>query len=164
MYSKDEIAIQLKLNWSRFLEDLKESSLPYKAYIGRVRYVETNDIRNKQLSFIFDKAEINLINLSDPDKDKIYAHLLTLKRPAYKYEEEIRVILVQTESAKEDIDEKKGGIYVGPLRKKTIMRATISPSTKPKTTDLLKNEFKKRGIREVYHATLYDPITPRDIE
>ncbi len=158
VYSQKEIAIQVGLRWAGLIDCLrkhKDDSLV--AYVGKVRYLGTDKIKKKKFSSILDVTDKDLKQMNARDGNELSARLLTIKRPAYSYEEEIRIIIVSSKQIEKGLD-------IGPLNKKIIDRITISPLAGTETTALLKQVFERRGGCHVYHSTLYDPVTNDVIE
>ena len=85
-----EDSIMLHFNRQILLDNLRKLPDNMQVYIGRVEYKETRDITKADLTKIpFNKPVPNKGNIND-----YCARLLLLKRNAFRYEEEIRVMIV----------------------------------------------------------------------
>lgn len=164
-YIRANIGIAFKFNRAALLDALKAHSGKYGIYIGKVEYMKTSSI-NKTISNIpFSPAIAH--NLSDP---RFNARLLLLKRNAYKYEDEIRVIVVKDKSTTEQ------GIYLPYADNTTLIDSlSLDPMVGPQTTALLKNIFENmygfspikttKGIRyRVQKSQLYTQLSPQTIK
>ena len=99
VYSRKEIGIQLRVNREELLKELDEFSKDndnFKVYIGKFEYMKAIDIK-KPLSQIPMVDKPKNINRSD-----FKARLLLLKRKDFKYENEIRVIVVKQKATLEE--------------------------------------------------------------
>ena len=133
-YSNQSIGIELKFNRERLLQALEILSANNKMniFIGKVEYMKTSDI----------KKPLHSIPFAPPCNIKIStqeckARLLLLKRIAYKYEDEIRIMIVKKDKLKNN------GIYLdfNCHHLDMIDSITLDPSIGPHVTTLLKNTF-----------------------
>lgn len=164
-YSRADIGIALKFRRSNLLDLLEKVSHQYNVYIGQVEYMKTSSI-NKPISQIPFTPTI-FPDFNDP---KFNARLLLLKRNAYKYEDEIRIIIVKNNPTQEQ------GIYISYDCQNTdlIDSLTLDPSIGPHTINLLKDVFERqyhfmpvntsKGTRyRVQRSNLYAKIKPQTI-
>ena len=152
VYSRKNIGIQFTIDRKELLEELNKYctlNSNFKVYLGKVEYKNAKDI------------QMNLSDIPIDNKDKITskdhlkARLLLLKRNDFKYENEIRLIVVKKDSTKEN------GIKLPIDIHKVIQRITIDPSVGERTTKVLKSYFEgklgftplDRSIGKFYRVT-----------
>lgn len=147
-YSNGQIGISFKIKREKLLEVL--NSLPdCDICIGTVSYLKTNEIK-KRLSEIDCLQTITPFNINNRE---LQIKLLLLKRIAFQYENEIRILIVKGKKTLEK------GIKI-PLGKippnELIDRLTIDPSVGTHTEKMLKELFKKTyKFNKVYKSQLY---------
>lgn len=164
-YSHQQIGIELRINKEKLYEELCLRQNQYEIYIGKVEYMKTSDIKKQSISSIPFETPIAKVNSSGWN-----ARLLLLKRIAYKYEDEIRIILVKKNRTQEQ------GINLEYQCKNTdlIQSIVLDPSLADNTTELLKDvfenkyEFKpkqvnKRLQRRVLKSQLYAQQKPQNL-
>lgn len=162
-YSYQQIGIEFRINKKQLYNELKKIQSQYDIFIGKVEYMKTSDIKKKSISSIpFSKPIPKL-------KRELKARLLLLKRIAYKYEDEIRIILVKKNKTKEK------GINLEYKCKNTdlIKKIILDPSLDNNTTALLKEVFinkydfrprKRKGpISRVLKSQLYANQEPQKL-
>ena len=89
-YSTNQTAVRLQINPTSLIELLNNQS-EYDVYIGKMDYEKsTKDIRRDAGPIGYDLND--LFDKSVDDKEKL--KILLLKRPAYEYEQEFRIILI----------------------------------------------------------------------
>lgn len=134
-YSYQQIGIEFRVNKRQLYNELLKIQSQYDIYIGKVEYMKTSDIKKKPISSIPFGNPIPKVNSSEWK-----ARLLLLKRIAYKYEDEIRIILVKKNKTKEQ------GINLEYQCKNTDLIETIvlDPSLADNTTALLKDVFENK--------------------
>lgn len=153
-YSNGQIGISLKIKRRRFLEVLEEHTTDYDIYIGKVNYIKTADIK-KKLSDIEPLKSIHPFELINR---QLLIRLLLLKRIAFRYEDEIRVLAVKKYKTKEN--GVKLSYTLDPYE--LIDSIAIDPNAERNTENMLKNIFKKGyGFKKVYKSQLYS--MPNDI-
>ena len=99
IYSQGSIGIELRVYREKLLEELSRYDDTYNIFIGKAEYLKTDDIRKDLRKIPFDPpvdADDNI------NTNKFAARLFLLKRIAYKYEDEIRIILVKKNATKEN--------------------------------------------------------------
>lgn len=154
-YSDDQITIRFQINTKEFVS-LLELQTDFQVYIGKVRYLATKQINGKTGPVNFDLK--NLFNNELPYKNKL--DLLLLKRYAFRYEKEYRIILVS-----KSITERKKGIvvpYNPNLIHELISEIKIGPSKDVQLVQNLKNQFKSLGVKKVSQSKLISPFEPRE--
>ena len=153
VYSNKELAVQIRFGWDGLVAGLKDyKDDDHLVYIGKVQYIDTRTITKKELSKVLGVSDDEIQQIKDRDPYELYARLLSVKRPAFSYEEEIRIMIV---SIKNEI---KDGLNIGPFNKKKIDCMTVSPHAGNETFKVLKTAFMQRGLSRVYHSKLYDPV------
>lgn len=145
MYSKNSIAVQFCLRREDLLyilNDYVKDNPTHEIYIGRVEYLNTNEINMplKQIPFSVPSPSIN------PNNSKLAAKLLLLKRIAYEYEKEIRIMIVKPMSTSEN------GISV-PYDKNNlnfIERITLDPKI---------SRYEEIAFKKVFNYFLHNNTT-----
>lgn len=88
--NREDMNVQLHFNREEILNELKKLPQNMHVYIGKVEYMRTRDISKSDLSKIpFKNPKPTITNIDD-----YCARLLLLKRNAFLYEEEIRIMIV----------------------------------------------------------------------
>ena len=99
IYSQNSIGIEFRIYREQLLEELKKYDATYKIFIGRAEYLKTSDIEKDLKDIPFNPAMTPDVKINSD----IYAsRLFLLKRVAFKYEDEIRIILVKKNATKEN--------------------------------------------------------------
>ena len=131
-YSQHSIGVELKFIRKKLLEVLEQLAENYDIFIGKVEYMKTADIQ-KNLSNIPFNPQFNH-NIKTME---CKARLLLLKRIAYKYEDEIRIMVIKKKMTKEK------GIYIDYACNNVEMidSITLDPSLEKNVTKLLKDTF-----------------------
>ena len=134
VYSRDSIGIELRVYREKLLEELSRYDGVYKIFIGKVEYLKTDDIRKDLRKIPFTPPLGPHANLNT---DSFAARLFLLKRVAYKYEDEIRIIIVKKNATKEN------GISVKYEceNNELFQRIVIDPNVGDYTADMLKSLF-----------------------
>lgn len=96
-YSRGEIVIELRIVREILLEELKKQSTKYDIFIGKVEYMKTADIKKVELKDIPFNPPLK-VSLNTPE---FAARLFLLKRIAFQYEDEIRIILLKKSKTQE---------------------------------------------------------------
>jgi len=154
-YSKGQIGISFKINREKLVKVLETHTKQYDVYIGKVKYIKTNDLK-KKISEIPGIGTIQPLTLSNHE---LLIKLLLLKRIAFKYEDEIRIIIVKKHKTKEN------GIKLDYTIKPydLIDTITIDPNVGQNIEAMLKDLFKKQyGFEKVFKSQLYS--MPKDIK
>lgn len=146
-YHNGQLGISFKFKRERILEVL-EKITDCEVFVGKVIYLRTNDIKKKI-------SEIDILKELDPftlNNRELQIRLLLLKRIAFLYENEIRVLIVKSHKTKET------GIKIPYLIKpeELIDTITLDPSIGKNTEVVLKDLFKnKYGFKKVYKSQIY---------
>lgn len=156
IYSNDEVGIECKFVRTELLNLLEQSKL--QIYIGKVEYMKTSDIKKRISKIPFNPSiTFNMRN----NEHKV--RLLMLKRKAFDYEKEIRIVIVKNKK------QKSLGIQF-PFQLQSnipyqvnnlIDTITISPKVGIETTDFFKQQFNQNfpNLR-VEKSHLYDEYEP----
>lgn len=96
-YSNGCIGIEFRINRKVLLDELKKRENLYKIFIGKVEYKKTADIVKPELQNIPFNPPVK----GNVNSDTFAARLFLLKRVAYAYENEIRIIIVKKSATKE---------------------------------------------------------------
>ena len=97
-YSRNEIGIELRLYREALLEELSRYEDTYKIFIGKVEYLKTDEIKRGLRSIPFNPPVKKGESLNTDD---FAARLFLLKRTAFSYEDEIRIIIVKEKTTQE---------------------------------------------------------------
>ena len=138
---REDMSILLHFNRGGILNELKKLPSCMHVYIGKVEYMKTRDISKSDLSKIpFKTPTPKMTNMDD-----YCARLLLLKRNAFLYEEEIRIMIVVENSEYQD---SKGTYFLNWCGEHTsmIQKITLSP---------LMSETSNNKLRE-FLSTHYD--------
>lgn len=134
IYSRDEIGIELRIYSETLLEELSRYDDTYKIFIGKVEYLKTKDIQKGLRSIPFNPPVQNREILNTDD---FAARLFLLKRNAFSYEDEIRIIIV-----KDNATQEKGiNISYNSDNTSLIQSIVIDPRIGDYTFDMLKQLF-----------------------
>ncbi len=90
IYSPDSIGVQLRINRDVLLDELKKMEGDYNIYIGKAEYMKTDEITRNLSAIPFNPPQRTSVNT-----DIYAARLFMLKRLAFQYEDEIRIMLVK---------------------------------------------------------------------
>lgn len=133
IYSPSDIGVQLRINRDVLLKELKGMESEYDVYIGKVEYMKTDDIIQNLSDIPFAPPKI-----SDINTDTFAARLFMLKRIAFQYEDEIRIVLV---SKDEKNAKYRKGVRVpyGCDNTKLIQRIVLDPEIGNLTADMIRN-------------------------
>lgn len=133
-YSNNDIGIELRFYREALLEELSRYEDTYKIFIGKVEYLKTNEIKRGLRSIPFNPPFKKGENLNSDD---FAARLFLLKRTAFSYEDEIRIIIV-----KENTTHEKGiNISYNCENTSLIQSVVIDPRVGDYTFNLLKEHF-----------------------
>lgn len=140
IYARGQIGISFRFNFSALLKELGRHTDKYDIYIGKVKYLPTEKT-------ITSLAEIDFTKSKYGD-EKFLAELFLLKRNAFEYENEIRIIFVEKENSKIKPEstnkENKPGISIKLSKLQDIIkRITIEPSVGERTEYMLKTWLEK---------------------
>jgi len=147
-YSKGQIGISFIINREELVKVLETHTKQYDVYIGKVKYIKTNDFK-KKISKIPGIGTIQPVILSNHE---LLIKLLLLKRIAFTYEDEIRIIVVKKNKTKENGIKLPYTIQPSDL----IEGITIDPNVGENVEVMLKDLFKNQyGFSKVYKSQLY---------
>lgn len=132
-YSHGEIVIELRIIREKLIEELKKQATKYDIFIGKVEYMKTADIKKTELKDIPFNPPLK-VDLNTPE---FAARLFLLKRIAFQYEDEIRIILLKKSKTQES------GINIEYTCKNTdlISRIVLDPRLGDYSSELLYNCF-----------------------
>lgn len=135
VYCPNEIGIRLTIDRNELYNELKEYSERddiLHLYIGRAEYMDANKI----------KMSLSQIPMNDRpqhiDGANFKARLLLLKRKDFKYENEVRIIVVRKETS-----DAKGIKLPIHDKYKLVQQITIDPRVGKYTTEILRNYFRE---------------------
>ena len=152
-YSQGNIGVELRIYKEKLLEELSRHASTYKIFIGKAEYLKTDDIRKGLRNIPFNPPIAPDANFNS---DAIAARLFLLKRIAFKYEDEIRVIVVKEKATKEK------GIGIDYLCDNTdlIQCVVLDPNLGDYTFKMLKDLFvNKYGFtRTVKNGRTYNRV------
>ncbi len=129
MYSEHSIGMQLRFDRKQLIEKLETLTSNYDIYVSKVKYIKTEELENIQ----------ELIKKENfQSKEMISAFLLSVKRIAYKYEDEYRIIFVEKDNIEKDNIE-KAGIHIDYGNNSIISRIFLDPTIEKNTEEMLRN-------------------------
>lgn len=160
IYSRGEIGIECKFDRVELLNLLEQSDL--RIYIGRVEYMKTSDIKKKLSQIPFNPPiAFNMRTVEHK------VRLLLLKRKAFEYEKEIRIVIVKKDKLKgpgfkfQFLSQEGIPYQVDNL----INTITISPLVGIETTDFFKKQFNNLFPKiRVEKSHLYDEYESKIIK
>lgn len=134
VYSRGGIGIELRVNREKLLEELSRYDDTYKIFIGKAEYLKTEDICKDLRKIPFIQPVGIDANLNT---EMFAARLFLLKRIAYKYEDEIRIIIVKKNATKEN------GIAINYEceNNELFHRIVLDPNIGDYTAEMLKSLF-----------------------
>lgn len=134
VYKKDSIGIEFRIYREKLLEELYKYDDNFKIFIGRAEYLKTSDIEKDLRDIPFDPP---LASSEKINTDKCASRLFLLKRIAFKYEDEIRIIVVKRNPTKES------GIKMCYECENTdlIHQIVLDPNLEENTSNMLKKVF-----------------------
>lgn len=159
-YSKGDIAIGIEIDFKDFLSSLESAvGNDGNIYVGRVSYVNNCRLskRNVWQPLSISKEDARCIR-----EEELCARLLLLKRKAFMYENEIRVIVVFNEQSTNNAD-LKGKYIVNTLTQQIILRVHISPHLDVDCSKYIRDLYKKKGL-SAHRCSLYDAATSQVLE
>ena len=151
-YSQQNIGISFAINRKQLLDELKTYQDQYDIFIGKAEYMQTKYI----------KYPLRKIKFQEPapqyETPDFYARLLLLKRTAFKYEDEIRIMVLK----KKPTSEKGITLKYNCQNTDLIRTITLDPSLKEYTLKLFKDIFVSKyhfvpqgTIQRVQQSSLY---------
>lgn len=148
LYSNGKGTMRFALNWNVLMEVLKQYASEYDIYVGKVKYVKRGVILSDEEQLL-QKCSV---------KNREVASFF-LKRESYRYEREIRILLVgkdrngQAESKDDSLDISFGN------RENLVRRVVLSPFFEKGEADIVKTILQDYfQIRKVYLSSLYEEI------
>ncbi len=148
-YSNGQTGISFRFKREALLKVLEKHTADYDIYIGRVDYLITNDLTKKKLSDIESIRSITPFKITNR---QLQIQLLLLKRIAFRYEDEIRILAVKKQKTKETGIKLPYDIQPPQL----IDTITLDPNVGKNTESMLKRLFKEEyGFKQVYKSRLY---------
>ena len=157
VYNGGKLGASFTLSRDRLLVVLNEFSKENNCdvYIGKVMYLHTPEIKKNHLS------EVSVFGNDFKWNKETQIKLLLLKRIAFEYENEIRIIVVKSNKTKED------GIKL-PYKldtKELVRRVTLDPNIGKNLQEILVNYIDNNyGIKQIYKSSIYTTPKSRIIE
>lgn len=157
IHARKEIGIKLSLDREKFVMLLRTLPNDWNIYIGKVEYMKTSNIESLSINEIPFKEPMPSIN----DINNLCARLLMLKRTAFRYENEIRVVIVQGETLQNNIE----GIYIplhceysSPMIMTDIVKSISFSPLMGEKTRLVVRKYLKTKFKDIIikRSTLYD--------
>lgn len=159
-YANGEVCIQFTFDRALLFNALNQYSIQKRNFIiilDRVEYMQTKNIEKKDLLAIpFDPQLSPGVNMQS---NELKARLLLLKRKAFEYENEYRVIIV-----KEKAKQKVGFNVPVPNLMSIIKTITIDPHIKDDTFKMLSDIFVNTygfNAKQVQRSYLYKNTPPK---
>lgn len=148
-YSQGDICVEFRFYRSVLLDELKKHSSDYDIFIGKVEYMNTTDIKKELHKIPFNPPITTAINSND-----FASRLFLLKRTAFSYEDELRIILVK----KNKTQEKGIALNYSCGNTDLIRQIVIDPNLKDYTYSMLKEVFvSKYGFVPIVSASKKSP-------
>ena len=157
-YPKGAIGIQLKIKKETLLQILKDYMDNYPhcyVFIGKIEYKKTAEIITKPLSAI---PFVPMLDNTNTRSRYFKSRLLLLKRVAYQFENEYRIVIVKEKKTKEH------GIklFYNVKSEDLIDTILLDPNLEPNMESLLKEKFAKllNNKSKVQKSRLYQSLKP----
>lgn len=151
-------ATKFSIDTTKLVQVLEANTKDYDIYIGKVNYKSSSSLRRDSIRKLtgFGKE-------SFASSDEAWVRLLLLKRTAFKYEEEIRIILVPKEK-KPNI--KDGVVLESSISLKDLFfHVEISPLLSATTSKRVKKKLDAFfSSSQVSACNLYDDVKPRHLK
>lgn len=155
VYAPEGLGVGMQIDRARLLDVLNSVS-DYRVFIGSVNYLTTGEITGYPKTHTDD---IRLIFKGDKEESlRKQLELMMLKRVAFQYEDEFRVMLVR---------ERKGaskGERVMFSGRDPIVRLTLDPRIGGETEKFLKATLKSKFGIQVVKSGLYAECSPKVIK
>jgi len=151
IYSAKDIAIEFVIDreyLANCLEMFANANSNLDIYIVKVEYMRTDDIRKDLTSIPFK----NPLPHKNVNTDDFRAKLLSLKRLAYSYENEVRIILVS--KTKLPLDRKDGMMLQFPYFSQMVKTIKLDPENGTETELLLKSYFTSIIEKEILPTSI----------
>ena len=134
IYKQNSIGIEFLIYREKLLDELMKYDGSYKIFIGRAEYLKTADIKKELRDIPFEPA---IAPDEKINSDTFASRLFLLKRIAFKYEDEIRIIMVKKTATKES------GIKINYDCNNTdlIHQIVLDPNIGENTSAMLKKVF-----------------------
>ncbi len=156
-YREDGLVVAFKINRKALLKEIEKyaEANQVKVFIGKVEYQKTNDIKKDiSCNSFLNQTEHSIKSLKNDD---LKARLILLKRSAFEYENEIRIILVKDKNTEDK------GISLPYKCENTDIIDTISfdPNIGDYTFQLLKDmliskyKFSQRKTEKGVHSRVF---------
>lgn len=150
-------ATKFSIDTTKLVRVLEENSKEYDIYIGKVNYKSASSLRRDSVSKLTGLSKESFIS-----SDEAWVRLLLLKRTAFKYEEEIRIILVSKEK------EPTPGVVLesSTSLKDLFFHVEISPLLSAATSEKVRKKLKNLCFSpsQVTNCNLYEDAKPRHLK
>lgn len=144
IYSKDEHAVRIRSTIRKLLTSVL-TKFPKRAFVGRVRYLPTKDLQEFVLTNLQNHRKKNL---------KRKAETYLIKRPAFKHEKEVRLVVFPKE-----VSPRKQCIRYSIESNTLIDQIMLDPRLQPTMAIKLKERIRKENEYngKILHSLLYAP-------
>ena len=163
-YSKDQIGISFKINKEALVKQLEQLD-DLEVYIGRVEYMKTSDIKKHLWNIPFSSP------MPKYGGREFYIRLLFLKRIAFEYENEVRIIVIKKYKTQEEGISLHYDIDNTNLFNSIILDPRLENETTLMLKELFANKYKfhsymsgKTKVHRVLKSQLYSDIKPQKLE
>ena len=149
--------VQLELDVRKLRDELDKSKTQYEFVEKRVNYAHENYILN-----LHDRKKPGYQNYFNPFSINAFINLLSLKRDAYEYEDEVRFFAIPREKTFDRNRRKKASVIKLPvLWKNVIRRVRIDKSCSEAEIISIRQACFYAGINPVFKNCLYsNPLSP----
>ena len=157
-------ATKFSIDTAKLVRILEEHTKDYDVYIGKVNYKSTSSLKRDSVLKLTGLSKESFIS-----SDEAWVRLLLLKRTAFKYEEEIRIILVPKEKDQTSED----GVtldYAIPL-KDLFFHVELAPYLSNLSSDCNREAVIEKLIAEfkflpeqISNCNLYEGAKPRHLK
>ena len=149
--------VQLELDVIKLRDELRKSDSMYEFVEKKVKYERENYILN-----LHDRKKTEYQNYFNPFSINAFINLLSLKRDAYEYEDEVRFFAIPREKTFDRNRHKKASVIKLPvLWKNVIRRVRIDKSCSEAEIISIRQACFYAGINPVFKNCLYsNPLSP----
>ena len=138
VYAQGKIGVQFRIYRDALLKELKAMEKDYNVYIGKAEYMKTDDIRRDLSKVPFNPPQTTGVNTYN-----YAARLLMLKRVAFQYEDEVRILLVSKDTKNTGY---RKGVKMAYQCENTdlILRIVLDPNLEKMTYEMIKERLEDK--------------------
>lgn len=158
-------ATKFSIDATKLVQVLEEHTRDYDIYIGKVKYKSASSLRRDSVLKLTGLSKESFIS-----SDEAWVRLLLLKRTAFKYEEEIRIILVSKKEKEQNSEDGVTLDYDIPL-KDLFFHVELAPHLSNLSSDCNREVVIEKLTSElkflpeqITNCNLYEDAQPRHLK